>query len=802
MKPENNRWGRFFSSITGRIIDHRWGMLIVIVLLTIFFAVQMQNLRLDNSNENKFLKNAPAMVVSEKFERIFGNEDFVYLLFDIGDSPSPHTLGVIHQLAMELAAGVPYLKDLTWLGNVEHVRGVDDGVEIRDFFDPFPMSSRDVINALNEALKEPLYVNSLISEDKKIIGLSMEMDVYPTDVTDPRKEIPPAVRKILSRPEYSLLSPKIVGMPVIDYEIDVITAREAALFFGLVLLVQAGLLWWLGRGSKGMIIPIVIMVVSNIWTFGLIAMLGFGLNLFSIMLPVLLVCVSIGYSMHIIAEFHDRSSLERTKKSALAGAVGITGLPCLLTAATTAVGFLSFMVTDSKMIREMGAYTALGVFIAFILTMTLVPILYSLGGPSISKGQARRMRQHDMFDRLLIRINSTVQHHPRMWVVIFIVLLGLSLAGYLRVEVETDMSRILSTRLPIRQDIDYVDAHMGGSLSVEIMIDTGVADGVKAPEFINRLEVLQQFVDDRPLSTKTVCILDTIKRIRQALHGDDPAYYSLPESREAVSQYLFLYETSGGEELDKLVSFDYSLARLIVKTRSVGTKELRIFMTALENRLPEIFPPDVKVELTGPLREFMDLADVLAKGQKKSFTAAVLAITLIMMLVLRSVRLGLISMIPNILPPLMALGLMGFTGIHMDLALMTFSAVIIGVAVDDTIHFFTRFRREFGQYKDYEKAIENTFLTVGRPITFTTITLVLGLLMLTPSAMFGIVRFGMLSGFAFLWALLADFFFAPAIILLTKPLGKEKTKKIADRQFTTDETKVENKLSKQEAWAP
>ena len=226
--------------------------------------------------------------------------------------------------------------------------------------------------------------------------------------------------------------------------------------------------------------------------------------------------------------------------------------------------------------------------------------------------------------------------------------------------------------------------------------------------------------------------------------------------------------------MDKLVSFDYDIARLTVKMPAMGTADISRLIQDVEVFSKKTFDDSVRIEITGVLAGVKALNDRMGEGVKSSFLAVLIAITVMMIIFLRSVKLALISMIPNVFPVLITLGLMGFTGIYMDMPLMCCSAIIIGVTVDDTIHFFRRYRREFEAQGNYSQALRSTLATVGRPITFTTITLILGFLVMILSVMSGWSHFGFLAGFAFLWAYLADFFLCPALILLFKPLGAEK----------------------------
>ena len=406
---------------------------------------------------------------------------------------------------------------------------------------------------------------------------------------------------------------------------------------------------------------------------------------------------------------------------------------------------------------------------SYILSILVVLLLYSTerdkapsaptpgmpGAPArtASPSTPIRIGTPDIFDRFLGRVYLINVRYPKVLLALFVVLLGVSVYGYTLVEVETGTARMLSKSLPLRQAYDFVDERMGGSMSVEIMLDTGRENGVKSQAFLRGLERLQQHLDVSPLVTKTVSVLDIIKKINESMHGGDKAAYALPDGDDAaIAQYLLLYEMSDGRELDKLVSFDSRVARLTAKTRTLGTGDVRRLSEDVAAFSRGVFGDTVKVRMAGNLDWTKSMNDLLADGQRQSFLAALLVVSVIMCFALGSLRLGLLSMLPNIFPVFVTLGLMGVSGIYMDMPLMSFSAIIIGVVVDDTIHFLFHDRESFARTGSYEKALEETLLSTGRPMLFTTITMLCGFSVLLFSDMVGVVKFGGLGCFAFGWA--------------------------------------------------
>ncbi|MEE8311548.1 MAG: MMPL family transporter, partial [Candidatus Binatia bacterium] len=788
-----------FTSLAAAILRARRPLVVVIVLLTALAAWQLPRLKLDTSNEIWFVEGHPALEALHKFERLFRNDDFVYVVLGTDDFFRPDPVAGMERLAADLEANVPYVLDVTWIGNAEYVEGREDSIDIYELLEDVPRTARALESVKAKAVAEAVYRDTLISTDGATAGLLIELEEYPSDHMDPRKEIAPAVRAVLARPEYEGLELHAVGIPLFDYDFDVITATETARFMGVCLLVQAAILLWVGRGLLAVITPITICVLAVVWTFAWIVFYGFTLNIFVVMLPVLLICVGIGDSMHLIAELHDQRDHGCAPRSSIVRAMGVVGLPCLLTSLTTAAGFLAFTTARIRPFREMGIYAATGVLLALVLTYLLVPILYgsavgreaddgtepgeapgnapddARGGamvaqraagaatkPGEATGPAQLPRpvphsgRNDPFDRLLAGIARIVIGRPRAVIAVFAGLTVAAAFGMTRVEVESATVQMLSTDVPIRRAYDFIDERMGSSMSVEILLDTGTENGINDPVFLQRMDELDAFIRAHPLTATTSSVLDIHRQMRRAFHENRPEYYTIPTTGDEASQYLLLYEMSGGDNRDKLTTYNYDVARLTARTRALDTGDTRRFMADVERHARETFAATVDVEFVGMLPMLDALTELISEGQTRSFAAAAAVIAVIMMLVLRSFRLGLISMIPNIFPVIATLGFMGYAGIYLGVGLMTLSAIIIGVAVDDTIHFFVRFRSEFSRLGSYAAAIESTLATVGRPITFTTVTLTLGFAVLAFSDVTQIVKFGTLAGFAFTWALIAD----------------------------------------------
>ncbi len=776
MQTEHIPLSGFFQTFCSLLIRQRWWWLALVLLITVFFGVQIRHIRFDNSADIWFVEGHPSLAAKARFDATFGNDEFVYLLFTAERTPfTPENFKLMAELARTLERHVPYTKRVVWLGNAELIEGREDAVEIRDFMPELPKTTAEIAARLDEALTEPTFVANLVSADKSALTMTLELNTYPPREEDltPQKTVVEKVDEILAEPRFAALKPWLAGPPVSNIRYTSLVRKDMGKFFGLVVLVQALMLLFFGRGPRAVLTPLVITSLGVFWTLGTIGLLGYSLNLLSSALPTMLICVGIADAVHLIAAFHHEGRNGFSRKAALENAMGEVGLAMLLTSLTTSIGFLAYLTCQVAPYRDMGVYVAYGVAYTFLLTIILTPIIYSFGKQS-PPPESEGKKNQDIIDRILRFSLHLASDRPKATVAVFLAVMVLTFVGFLQVKVESDSNRLIFKGQPLRDTLDEIDARMGTGMSLELLIDTGKESGVKTPDFMDKLDRLMQAAESHPLVRKADSVVPVLKKMRQAMHGKDPAFYSLPETEDAVAQYLYLYEGSGGDALDRQLGFRYDVARLSLKFPSLDTGQSRELMTYMESKVDEIFGPEVTVMVSGGLSRYLELNDILYQGQRHSFIAATLAIGLVMVLVLRSLKLGLLSMIPNVFPVFFVMGFLGLIGHYLDVITISFAGVIIGVAVDDTIHFFTRFKQEFALLGRYREALAATCFSVGRPIVQTTILLVVGNSVLLFSSLLGFFKLGMLFAVAFGVALLADLWFAPALIVLLKPLGPER----------------------------
>jgi predicted RND superfamily exporter protein len=328
--------------------------------------------------------------------------------------------------------------------------------------------------------------------------------------------------------------------------------------------------------------------------------------------------------------------------------------------------------------------------------------------------------------------------------------------------------------MPIKANTEHVDEVMGGTTNLIYLFDSGEPEGIKEPAVLREIERVAAYADlQKPLVRKTYSIVDILKDLNQAFHEDDPAYYRLPETRELVAQYLILYETSGGEEAEKYVSSDYRRASLELRLKLAPTSHIAELAAGIDALLAAEPLEASTIEMTGIGALWLKLMDYIVSSQIQGFTLAFVAIALMMIFIFRSLKTGLISMIPNLAPVVLTLGVMGWGGVLLDYNKVTIAAVAIGIAVDDTIHMISRYRHEFLLCGNYQEALVTTMQDVGRALFITSVALVLGFLVFVFSVLAAKAMFGILLATSIVVALVADFLLMPALVLTFKPFGPE-----------------------------
>jgi hypothetical protein len=450
--------------------------------------------------------------------------------------------------------------------------------------------------------------------------------------------------------------------------------------------------------------------------------------------------------------------------------------PCLLTSLTTAVGFLSLLAAPLAPLQEMGALTAIGVSIAFLLSVFSLPAALSyLKGDYAAYAVRRRT------GRVMAVVEGLPGFVRRRGVAVLVVAGAITVAagfGIARLKVESNAIEFFRKSDPMRQVTEYIQDKVGGVGNLEVVVKAKEPGGIRDPEVLRGMDALETHLRSIGIVTDAFSVVDYLKEINQAMHGGDPAWHTVPESGDLVAQYLLLYGASSPrEDLSNLVDLTQTTARVSARVKFASSTVYRRQVRELNGWLAANFPGQADVELTGLMMLYKNMGDYIITSQIRSFLVALVVITLTMALAFRSWRVGLLSMIPNVWPIAFTLGFMGWIGLRLDMVNAMVAAVAIGIAVDDTIHFIAKYIEAVDDDKNLLQAVAYAFHVSGRAIVFTSVILFAGFAVILRSTFLPSVWFALLAAITIVMALLADLFILPAIFIRYRPVFEERRRR-------------------------
>lgn len=790
MKIENIN--NLFRKIGEWQMHHRVAVLVAVLLFAVTGFSGLFYVTTVNDRDQWFENKEQIKVLTKEFEAQFGNNDNINVLIEADDVFDPHVLTMIQDLGNELLEQVPYANDITSLTNMEISVGTSQGLHIINPFESgIPSDPNEIEKIRKLVLSRPALADKIVSSDSKETWLSLSLLEYPDQEVwsketnkDPMFQAGEAAIKVITNDKWksNLYTLKAAGMPYTETEDRDLIQSEATKRVLLGFVVMVVLLVYFVRNFWGVLVTASVSIGGLFIVFGFMGWLGIGVNSHMVTLPMLLgMTLSVAYSMHIINSFKREQINNPDNKEAAIASIEKTGWPLFFTVVTTVASLSSFMSVGIIAITWAGLTSIAVILTNWFLVVTLIPIFLSYG-----KKQISTQKNSLWLENLMEKSGHLVIKRKKTILITFIVLLVIIAPGIFKISVNVDVFKMMGLKVPyVKRIYEISQSKLGSYLSYNVSIKYDEPDKIKEPQVLKNFETLINNVGAFTLTKKNesnisvFSVLDILKEMNQTLHEDNVAHYTIPNSRETVAQLLFLYEISGGTKLFDWIDEDYSMLRLQVQLARYDANMLAEDLKTIKLLGKNLFP-NAKVSIIGSAAEFAELNKKIVLGELKSISLSLLLISVLLVLVFSSLKTGLIGMIPNLAPMIVLGGWMGYFHLSLDMMTMTVLPMLLGIAVDDTIHFINHIKYEFEMHNNYEKAIVNSFKSVGITLTMTTIILSLGFASYMFSPINNMVRIGFLSALGLITALVVDYFIAPILILYTKPFGKEKVIQIKD----------------------
>ncbi len=791
---------KWFGSLA-RIIYHN-PLKTLFMMLVIIAAIvsQLPKLTIDISTEGFIHKSDPARVDYDAFRDQFGRDELIILAIRSPEVFEATFLKKLKDLHEDLFENVPYIEDITSLINARNTRGKKDELIVEDLLEHWPKTPEDIAVIKQRTLGNPLYKNLLISEDSKMTTIVIKTQTYSSEekasdaldgfeddaknknATDNKQyltdeensRVVAAVEKVAKKyksPDFQIY---IAGSAAVTHFLKHSMIKDVRRFLVLAFITVGAFLFIMFRRITGVVLPLLIVILSLISTISLMAAFKAPIKLPTQILPSFMLAVSVGYSVHILAMFYHNFRKSRSREEAIVYSIGHSGLAVLMTAATTAGGLFSFSTSEVAPIADVGIFAGTGVLLAMVYTIILLPALLAIVPVKIKKNK-KDLSEDTTIDRFLAKIGRISTGHPYKILVISAIIIAFSIVGIMKIRFSHDVLKWLPKSNSARIATEKIDKELRGSASLEIILDTGKENGLYDPDILNRMEKTAAYLETLEVGEvfagKAWSLTTILKETNRALNENRKEFYAIPQNKKLIAQELLLFENSGSDDIEDFTDSQFSKARLMVKVPFVNAVAYTKFLETVNDHLQKTYP-DVKITVTGmSALMFKTVVNAIA-SMSKSYIYALIVITILMILLIGRFKIGLLSMVPNLAPIITTLGIMGWLNIPMNLFTMLVGNIAIGLAVDDTIHFMHNFRRYFEESKDAKFAVMETLHTTGRAMLVTSCVLSIGFFIFMFATMVNLIHFGFLTGLAIILALLADYFIAPALLVVIYRPGK------------------------------
>jgi predicted RND superfamily exporter protein len=763
-------------------------VIISIILIVCVAAYGASKLSFKSDYRVFFGSENPQLTAFENMQKTFTKNDGIAFIVSPKDGVvfKENVLAAIHTLSTE-SWQIPYASRVDSITNYQHTTAVGDDLIVEDLvLEPELLPDLDLEKIKNIALSEPVLLKKLISEDASVTVVNVTVQLPGLDPVTELPEVVDKVREIQAQisSAYPELEIQLSGMIMMNASFTESALNDNATLVPLMFIVIALVMVLLLKTISGSIATMIIVIFSIVSAMGIAGWMGFFLTSPSASAPTIIITLAVADCIHILTTFLYEMRHGAEKKPAIIESLRVNFQPVLLTSVTTAIGFLSMNFSDSPPFRDLGNIVAMGVMLAFFFSVTLFPALLCVLPIKVTPEAQRKG------DLMATLADFVIAKKKILFPTSIAVIIGLSVFVPQNI-LNDNFIKYFDETVPFRQATDFMEERLSGLMTQAIQVDSNASGGINDPEYLAVLEDFNAWMRQQPETENISILSDVIKRLNKNMHADDPAYYALPGQRALAAQYLLLYELSlpYGLDLNNQIDVDKAASRIMVTTKNLNSTQ----NIELENRIAQWFnerAPNYTITIASPNLMFAHIGQRNIVSMLLGTTIALILISLLLGIALRSVKFGLISLIPNLIPAAMGFGLWFFIDGQIGLALSVVTGMTLGIVVDDTVHFLSKYLRARRlKNKSTEEAVRYAFASVGRALWVTTLVLIAGFMVLAQSSFKLNADMGLLTAITIGIALIVDFLFLPPLLMLV-----DKTKKLKANALSNELNIDENKM--------
>lgn len=751
-----------------KIVDHPWGVISAILIITALFASAIPKIRFEQDFEAFLPQDDPATIALHRAEERYGDQKLFMVALETDDTIfKPETLRKLKEME-ELFEQIPEVDEVRGPTNSQVIYGTETAITVAEALPEIPQTSEEIEAYKERVLGDRLLRGVVVSEDGKAAGILIRLKAGEEETVG----VVNSVLEIADRyqgPERIYVG----GMPRLNQFIAESMKKDLTVLFPVMVCVILIVLYVSFNSLRGVALPLLTVVLSAIWEMGTMGWLGAPFTPFSFIAPIVLMAVGTAYGIHILNKYYEEAHKDgRTRREVLGETVTAMSSPTAMAALTTVAGFLALLSSTLWPQRDFGVYTGIGVIYAGLLALTLIPAILAL------LPMPKRERQSLLARWLQGRAGlGGLAHFVERTAVVILIGAGLVAiawaVGIPRLRIETSAKDFLGKGHPVTEALDVLERHFGGSLQTGIELDLGIRDGLKEPEVLKKILALQEFLETLPAVHRTTSITNLVRELNQKFHADDSNYYAIPDDRKLISQLLLLFTFQGGS-LGQMALTDFSAGEVLISLEWISSTQMARLVAQIQRYLDEHFGATasaalIKTEQVGTIPIYARLMEQIRTSQIWSLLISIGSSWVIVSLLMGSAVAGALCIVPLVLTIVTEFGLMAYLNLPLDMSTMMIGSIAIGIGIDYAIHFVERYRLEFTHDKDARRALEHTFTHTGAGISYNALALTLGFGVLWISTFKGLNTFGSLVALTMVVSALSAFTVIPAILLLWKP---------------------------------
>jgi predicted RND superfamily exporter protein len=715
------------KQLTEFSINHPWIVISIVAVITLFFAFQLPNIKIDTDPENMLAADEPVRVFDHEVKEEFGIHDFIAVGVIVEDGAfNQKTLTNVYNIIEEVQDidGV-IAGDIMAPSTVDDIKQTSDGIlKVETLLEDEPESDEDAQYVLGRIKGNPILKGKLGSDDGKALAMFI-----PIESKNMSYRISQEITAIVNKYKLPNENYYIAGLPVAQDSFGAEMFKQMAISAPMAGAIIFLLMFLFFRNLKIIIAPMIVAIASVIWTMGLLIVTGHTVHIMSSMIPIFLIPIAVLNSIHIISEFHDRYQKYKHKKTTIRNTISDLFMPMLFTSLTTIVGFLSLATTPIPPVRVFGIFVAFGIFTAWILSLTFNPAFAVLLSDKTLRNFGKKDDDHSILSRIMHLFRNFNRRAYKYILIGSVAVIVLAVIGLNMIVVNDNPVKWFKKNHPLRVADAKMNQHLAGTYMNYLVVDGGEPDALKNPELLKYIEGLQKHLEKNRIVGSTAGITDIVKKVRYELFNGAENKYAIPDDQNEVAQDIFLYEISGGDpdDLFKLINTDYSKANIWVQMTEGDNRSVASVVKDAETYLSDNPPPaEIDVKWAGLPYVNIVWQQKMVGGMRSALLGSFAIVFIMMIILFRSFILGLISMLPLSITIMAIYAAIGYIGKPYDMPIAVLSSLTLGLSIDFAIHFIKRSKYIHERTGNFRETFSEMFESLGRAITRNVLVIAIG----------------------------------------------------------------------------